>query len=319
MAEAIPSIRIGHLQIVDHLILGMSTIRLKKDKSLLDDLYPEPVPMTSWEQICHGLEKAHLGGAFLPIPLAMDLFASGLNIKLLMLVHRSGSQIVVRRDIQTLKDLKGTSMLVPSLYSIQSVLLHQFLASVGLTYAPAHIRDGDVVQEAAPPALMPEMMGQDQDGDIGGYAVSAPFAQMAAAAGDGRLLCPTHSLWKHHPCCAFVVKGELLDQYPGIIQSLVSHFMASARDIGTAGTDTLTRCAADFLHQDLTLAAQALSGSRVSFKPETLVPDTRELDALQTYMIREMGLMEAPLPLDQFLDTSCAEKALAENAIETRA
>jgi len=132
------NIRIGHLKIIDHLILGCSVSRLQSNGDPLHHSTLESIPMNSWEQICEGLRQGDLHGAFITAPLAMDLFAAGLDISFLMFVHRSGSLMVKNRKarIKSLADLKKKTILIPHGLSVQHLLLHQLLTAAGLNLAP---------------------------------------------------------------------------------------------------------------------------------------------------------------------------------------
>ena len=320
MAESTPCIRIGHLQIVDHLILGMSSLQLNQDKNLLENIIPEPVPLNSWEQICDNLENGKIDGAFMTVPLAMDLFSSGMDIRLLMLAHRSGSLIVKNKNagLEGLSELANKSMLVPSSLSVQAMLLHQFLTAIGLNFGRADDPESQVVCEDVVPALMPEMLALDQDGDIGGFTVSEPFGRMAIDAGNASLICPTDSLWKNHPCCGFVLRQSVIDQYPDGVARLLAHFMDMAARLEGEEEGVKISCAQAFLNQPRERIQHCLEESRVSFSPPSLIPDPEELDAIQTYINENMGLIPQKIPLTQFLDTSWAEQAISEQSIENR-
>ncbi len=105
-----PCIRIGHLKIVGHLILGITSLCIKNDTERLSAGTLETFAMNSWEQLTDSLVSGETNGAFMPAPLAMDLFSKGVDIKILMFTHRSGSLIVKKAgsDIRKISDFKDT-------------------------------------------------------------------------------------------------------------------------------------------------------------------------------------------------------------------
>src|SRR3989339_67405 len=92
-----PNIRIGHLKSFDHLILGIADLHLKKQFRTLTGSTLEPVAMNSFHQVHESILNQEIDGAFITASLAMDLFASGIDIRLLMFTHRSGSAIFKSR------------------------------------------------------------------------------------------------------------------------------------------------------------------------------------------------------------------------------
>jgi NitT/TauT family transport system substrate-binding protein len=135
----------------------------------------------------------------------MDLFAAGLDISFLMFVHRSGSLMVKSRQarIKKLADLKGKTVLIPHALSVQHLLLHKLLAAAGLNLAPMDspaTAPDKIFVEAIPSLLMPQILENDQDHDIGAYLSPEPYGSQAIAEKFADKLCTSDSLWKDHPC-----------------------------------------------------------------------------------------------------------------------
>ena len=80
-------IRIGHLHITDHLILGINKDRVGKKIEDFKYAEPETVPMMGWTELASKLETDALDGAFILAPSAMDLFRPGVPLRLVMLEH----------------------------------------------------------------------------------------------------------------------------------------------------------------------------------------------------------------------------------------
>ncbi|MEE4362611.1 MAG: ABC transporter substrate-binding protein [Desulfotignum sp.] len=321
MENHFPDICIGHLKIVDHLVLGMAAA----DHPGVDEHRPwrlVPVPMNTWDEICDKLGNETIQGAFIPTPLALELFASGMDIRFLMFVHRSGSLLVKNRKagIHSLADFNGKPVLVPSWFSIQAMLLHKLLGASGLVLGPHDQPGSDVFLETAPPYLMPKILLAENDMDeddpaTGGFMAPEPFGSLAVTRGQADIVCTSDSLWKNHPCCGFVVTRHFLKTYPRIPKALVSLFFAAARHLEKKTILDQAALGAGFLAQDPVLVQAALARSRIGFTPERLVPDTDAIDRIQTYMVDAMGIMPKKIDQDIFVDKSWAENALSEVCI----
>lgn len=316
------NIRVGHLKIIDHLILGYSVFRLQANGDRLQHATLENIPMNSWGQICDDLRNGDIHGAFITAPLAMDLFASGLDISMLMFVHRSGSLMVRNRQarIKSLVDLQGKTILIPSNLSVQHLLLHKLLTAAGFSlksYAPSKSDPNDITTEAVSPFLMPQMLENDQDIDIAAYMAPEPYGSQAIANGEADKFCTSDSLWKDHPCCGFVVRNKLETSQKKAVEELVHHFFQSATALDTQlkknqiDEQTLN-FAQNFLGQEQGIVKEAFLNSGISFTPSKLFPDKDALDIIQTYMTDTMGVMPQAIDLDAFLKFSHATKAISE-------
>ena len=78
-----PVIKIGHLKITDHLILGVTDLKLKKGMENFEHCSLQPVLKNGWNEVADDLSAGAIDGAFILAPTAMDIFKSGVDIKLL--------------------------------------------------------------------------------------------------------------------------------------------------------------------------------------------------------------------------------------------
>ena len=69
-----PTIRMGHLKITDHLILGISKMKCDQGIESLSHCNLETVPFMGWNQLAEALSSGKLDGACVLAPTAMDLF-----------------------------------------------------------------------------------------------------------------------------------------------------------------------------------------------------------------------------------------------------
>ncbi len=315
-----PCIRIGHLKIVDHLILGVADLQLKNHEFVLNHCVIDPLVMNSWEQLSEGLCSQDISGAFITAPLGMDLFESGLDIRLLMLTHRSGSMIVKKKGsgIQSISDFKGKTVLVPSELSIQNMLLHRLFSSASLKFGPHDDTGADVVREVVNPFLMPEMFSQDTDNDIAGYAVADPYGTQAILDGTAQKVCASNDLWKNHPCCTFVVNASVIENHPKAMEEIISLFVSIADKIQNRNTKDVFSNIETFLSMDKKTVKKIFSETAIQFDPSLLIPDIEALKTIAQYMKDSMGILNNEINLKTFIDdsfilNSVAEKTSIEN------
>ncbi len=311
--EKTPSIRIGHLKIVDHLIIGISNLCLKRDEISDPAINLDAFSMTSWDQLTDSLVSEELDGAFIPAPIAMNLFAQGLDIRILMFAHRSGSLIVKNNsiDIQTITDFKDKTILVPSELSIQTMLLHRILSSAGLSFGHHENKNVDVTHEVVPPFLMAEMLAGDED--IAGYGVAEPFASLAINKGLAKKVCTTASLWKDHPCCVFVLKKDALDNNKKAVTMLMDSFIQTGKQLTDPDNEKILAMAGKFLELDIKSIKQMMEQSGICFNPQLLIPDTEPLNLIQNYMADTMNVLEKKIDISLLVDDSLISNLIPGN------
>ncbi len=310
-----PRICIGHLKIVDHLILGLVNLQLKTQGITLAHLNLKTSAMNSWDQVSDGLREGEINAAFLPAPIAMDLFSSGLDIKLLMFVHRSGSVIVKNSNLDTnnIMDFKNKIVLVPSELSIQNMLLHRLLSSAKLKLGEYDDIHADVKREIVNPVLMNEMLANDQDNDIAGFVVAEPFGTKAVMDKTATQVCTSQSLWKDHPCCVFVLNTSFIKQNHKAVQEIISIFTQTGQSIEKSKNEKIISMAQDFLDQEKEVIEHVLLKTDMSFRPSLLIPDIDALNMIQNYMTDTMGVMKNKIELNHLVDTSFILETIAEN------
>lgn len=309
-----PCVRIGHLKIVDHLILGVADFQLKKNDINLTHSTLETIAMNSWNQICDSLTVGDINGAFITTPIAMDLFAAGLDIRALMFTHRSGSVIVKNKaaGINNILDFKGKTVLIPFELSIQNMLLHRLLSSAGLLLGAHDDINADVVQEVVSPFLMTEMLMNDSDGDIAGLAVAEPFGSDAVHRGIAANLCTTQSLWKDHPCCIFVLNRSMIEDNPAAVKEIVTLFARSGDFIEKTKTNEILYPANLFLDQKEEVIRHVLLESDIRFDPSLLIPDIEAMNIIQNYMADSMGVLKKKIDINQLVDSSFITNSISE-------
>nr|WP_320193187.1 ABC transporter substrate-binding protein [uncultured Desulfobacter sp.] len=312
MAEK-PAIKIGYLKITDHFILGVTARKLQQSMETFQHCTLEPVVKNGWNEVADALSVKSLDGALVLAPTAMDLFKSGVDLKLLLLAHKSGSVLVKnkRANINSVEDFAGKTVLIPYQLSIHNMLFHKLLSEKGLKPGRATEKGIDVTLEVVAPFQMPEALEYDEDGEIGGFIVAEPFGSQVIAAGHGEEFELSKNLWDKHPCCVFVMRTEIIEKNPEAIQEICTSFVRSGLAID-AQPEPASIIGADFFSQDKDIIRRVLTDPPDRILTGELYPQKEDLDKIQKYMMDEMNIMTSLIDLDKFVDTRFADIAGAK-------
>ena len=297
MTDQIPYICLGHMPILDHLILGMADLRRRQASAASGHLPLELVAVNSWDQMAQGLAEGRLDGACMPLPMALELAASGLEIHIPMLTARGGGRLIFNQGagITQIKHLQGKSVLVTAEYSISAMVIHQMISATGLGCGFPGSPGIDVTLEVVPPAMMADMLAQDQDGDIGALMAPDPVAQEILAQPGVALACTSSDLWPHHPGHALVVRKAAMDQAPDAWQNLMADLTLGAAALDRASLEERGEWAPEFLCRASRITHSALAAARLEYNPDHLVAQPRELELIQAYFTEHFGPLAAPL------------------------
>ncbi len=309
MAEK-PTIKIGYLKITDHLILGVTDLKLKKGMETFEHCSIEPVAKNGWNEVADAMATKSIDAAMVLFPTALDLVKSGVDIKLLLLAHKSGSVLVKNKNanIEKIEDFKGKTVLIPYQLSVHNMLFHQLLSKKGLKPGRANESGVDVILEVVAPFQMPDAVQYDEDGEIGGFIVAEPFGSQVIAQGFGEELYLSKDLWPAHPCCVFVMRNDVIEKHPEAVQELCTSFVRSGLAIDDQ-PEPAAVIGANFLSQEREIIQRVLTQPADRILTGELLPVKEDLEKIQKYMMDEMKIMTSPVDLDSFVDTQFAEKA----------
>ena len=310
-----PILRMAHIQITDHLILGVLKRLIEKGDLCPAHFELETECMPGWNQVQEALEQGHVDGACILAPIAMDLFAYGADIKLVLLAHKSGS-IFVRNNTGVFAPpfesfFKNKSFLIPHKMSVHHMLAHKFFTRLGLK--PGMGGDehkGDVSFEVVAPIKMQEFLNQNKD--VSGFAVAEPMGTRAIAGGAAALQFLSSELWENHPCCVVTVQNEFIRSYPEAVYELVEMLVYAGKFIESK-PELASEIGVSFLdpQKKLGLKIPILKNvitEQKGIKTSDLFPDIQALQQMHDYMVREMGI-GTPIDLNAFIDTRFAAAA----------
>jgi NitT/TauT family transport system substrate-binding protein len=246
--------------------------------------------------------------AFIVAPMAIALVAQGVPIKVVYLGHRYGSAVVVKKNgpIKTVADLKGKTVAIPSRFSDERLILFRAMKVSGM-------KPGDIkMVEMAPP----DVSGALAAGAIDAFSMGEPFPSQAEMAGYGRVLFQAREYWPDYMSCILVVRQDLIDNRPDVVQTLVDGIARSGLwlDKGKPERDD----AADFVgrfyyNQKPALLRWALTKpmDRVTYSP--LAPRKADFDMVRDLMM-ETGILKKKLDFNQYTDTRFSDHATIETA-----
>ena len=254
-------------------------------------------------EIKEALISNKVQAAFIVAPLAIALKAQGVPIKVVYLGHRYGSAVVVRKNgpVKTFADLRGRTVAIPSRFSDERLLLFRAMKVWGM-------KPGDIkMLEMAPP----DVSGALATGAIDAFSMGEPFPSQAEMGGYGRVLFQAREYWPDYMSCILVVRQDLIDQRPDIVQVLVDGIARSGLWLDTSKPHR--EDAADFVgrlyyNQKPALLRWALTKpmNRVMYSP--LAPRKADFDMVRDMMI-ETGVLNKKIEFSDYTDTRFSDKA----------
>jgi NitT/TauT family transport system substrate-binding protein len=265
-----------------------------------------PRMFQGFPEIKEALISNKVQAAFIVAPLAIALKSQGVPIKVVYLGHRYGSAMVVRKDgpIKTVADLRGRTVAIPSRFSDERLMLFRAMKLSGL-------KPGDVkMLEMAPP----DVSGALRAKAIDGFVMGEPFPSQAEMGGYGHVLFQAREYWPDYMSCILVVRQDLIDQRPGVVQTLVDGIARSGLwlDKGRAERED----AADFVgrfyyNQKPALLRWALTKPIDRVVYSQLAPRRADFDLVRDLMI-ETGVLKKKIEFREYADTRFSDNASSQ-------
>ncbi|MCK6445479.1 MAG: ABC transporter substrate-binding protein [Planctomycetes bacterium] len=249
-----------------------------------------------------------IDATFMIAPLAMKLAADGVPVKICYLGHRDGSALVVGKDseIKTFTDLAGKKVAIPSRFSNQNLLMKRMMKQNGM--APDSIQ----LIETPPPDHAAALASKAVDG----YIVGEPHCAKAEIGGYGRVLYFMKDLWPNFISCVLVVRQEVINERPELVQELVNGIAASGKWLDEdrdSGAEHRKQAAVVvgkmFYNQDPALLEYVLTKplDRVSYTD--LKPPKDTFDEIMDLAV-ETGVIPKRMQFEEYCDTRFAPDLL---------
>jgi chemotaxis signal transduction protein/ABC-type nitrate/sulfonate/bicarbonate transport system substrate-binding protein len=307
-------LKVAHIQITDHLILGVLKHLIDKGDLSPQHFELETVCMPGWNPVQTALEKGEVDAALILAPIAMDLYSFGTPIKLTLLAHKNGS-IFVRSNregyVEPYADyFRSQSFYIPHKMSVHHMLAHLFFSGIGLT--PGMVGEGqsDVNFEVVAPIKMQEFM-QSNDASAG-FMVAEPLGTKAIASGAADLQFLSSELWENHPCCVVTMRDDFIEPHTDAVYEFTEMLVKAgkfidqkpemAAEIGVAFLDP---------NKNIGLKVPVLKNvlsEEKGIKTGDLYPAIEDLRTMNDYMVKRMRI-GAPVDMAAFVDTRFADAA----------
>jgi len=317
-------LKISHIQITDHLVVGVLKHLIKTGEIKPKYFSFETECMSSWNPVAKSLEEHTADAACILVPLSMDLVNAGVPLKLISYAHKNGS-IFVRNNKGDYSApyqnyFKGKSFYIPHFMSIHHMLSHLFFTGIGLKPGmPGGKEETNINFEVVPPIQMPELLSKNSDS--AGYMVAEPLGTKAIAAGIAEQQLLSSQLWEDHPCCVIVMHEEFINKFPEATFEFVKYLVYAGKLIDKK-PGLAAEIAVNFLDPEKKLGLKVSILKNVLTEPlgiktNDLFPIKEDLDKMQHYMCDCMNIGSI-LDVDKFVDNRFAKKACDEDSISKK-
>lgn len=213
-------LKVGYLPILDHLALVVSN---ERDNEKFKEVNVELKMFKRWDDMAGALNAGVIDAGFILSTQAMDMFNTGSDIKTVLLAHRNGSAITIKKDseIKSAAGLKDKRIAIPHKKATHVALLDKYLRKEGLSLK-------DVDATVINPPDMEEAM---KIGKIDAFIVAEPFSAKAHLHGVGKVLVLTKDIVDKHVECIVVVRNQFLKQNVSAVQEWVDSLIRAGKFI----------------------------------------------------------------------------------------
>ncbi len=302
-----------HIQITDHLTLGILKNLIKNNEVTPKHFELETECLASWNAVAKALENRTADAAFILAPLAMDLYNYGVPLRMILFAHKNGSICVKNKlgnDVTGPEFFENKSFYIPHTMSVHNMLGHVYFNNIGLKPGVTGQKDVDVNFEVVAPIKMGEFMAGNPEAS--GFLVAEPLGTKAIASGNAELQFLSSELWENHPCCVLAVQDDLINEFPEAVQEFTK-LLVHAGKVIEQKPGYAAEVAVEFLdpRKELGLKVPILKNVLTEpkgIKTDNLYPVKSDLDFIQHYMHDKMGIGSI-IDLDKFVDLQFANEA----------
>lgn len=294
------TIKVGYLPILDHLPLVVSH---ERDNEKFKEVNVELKMFKRWDDMAGALNAGVIDSAFILSTLAMDMFNTGSDIKTVLLAHRNGSAITVKKDsgINSAIGLKDKRVAIPHRKATHVALLDKYLRKVGLSLKDV---DATVVDP-------PNMEDALKIGNIDAFIVAEPFGAKAHLHGVGRVLVLTKDIVDKHVECIVVVRNQFLKQNVSAVQEWVDSLIRAGKFIEKDKRENklseVSAIAKKYMGHDEEVVREGLKNPTDRILFDNLNPDISDFQKIADIAV-QAGIIEK-VDLEGFIDGRFYKKA----------
>ncbi|MBS1911416.1 MAG: ABC transporter substrate-binding protein [Bacteroidetes bacterium] len=289
-AAAREHLSVGFLPVTCHLTCPVTAFATKTSRRIRFDAQR----FTDFPTIVESIKSGNLDATFMIAPLAMQMRAQGVPVKIVYLGHRDGSTVMVRRDLEVhdLRDLRGRVFAIPSKYSNQYLVIRKLMQDQGVDPNDIHF------VQMAPPDMPAALKAKAIDA----YFVGEPHAAKAELDSSGRVLYMAKDIWPGFISCVLVVTERLIRQHPDVVRDLVRG-IAESGEWAERHRLEAAHVASPYFRQDEKLVRYVLTRppDRVSYR--MLAPTDAELQKIHD-MALAAGILAKPIAIKDLVDRS---------------
>jgi NitT/TauT family transport system substrate-binding protein len=217
-----PVVRVGYLPITD-----ASALLAAYDKGFYRAEGLEaarPKSYRSWAAIAQGFMEHEVNVIHILMPTAIWMrYGAQFPGRVVAWNHTNGSALTVLPTVNTVTELGGRSLAIPSWYSIHNVVLQMILRHHGLTPVVQQPGQALAADQVGLQVLSPlDMLDSLQLEAIAGYIVAEPYNSAAETQQSGKLLRLTGDVWKEHACCVVLMHDDDVQHRPDWTQRIVT-------------------------------------------------------------------------------------------------
>lgn len=313
-------LRVAHIQITDHLALGVLKHHLAAGKVQSQTYALETSCLPNWNLVQDSLEKGEVDAACILAPAAMDLYNYGVPIRLVLFTHRNGSVMVRTRSAEYNKPyqqfFKHKTFLIPYKMSIHNMLAHKYFTEMGLRPGISGKEAVNVLFDVVAPIHMPEFMAESAN--ICGFMVAEPIGSRAVAAGIAERQTLSSDIWDNHPCCVLVFRKDFMDKHTDTVHEFTEQIIDAGHFIAE-NPSPAAEIAVAFLDPQKKLGLTPGLIQKVLTEPkgirtDNLYPTLEDLDVMQRYMTSRMNI-GAMIDLEKFVDLRFADEAFKRKGL----
>ncbi|KAA6225635.1 MULTISPECIES: ABC transporter substrate-binding protein [unclassified Campylobacter] len=289
-ANDFSKVKLGFLPITDHFLM------------IAKELYPDSfqsIKFNSWPDLSEALRAGSIDGAFMLNPLALKL-STQLPLKSIMATHRNGSVLSVKKEINSINDLKGKKIAIPSRFSTHFLLLNTLLTQNNIKLSEVNLID-------MAPSEMPFAL---KNGSIDAFLVAQPFGNLANSLNISKSLKLSSQILPNHTCCQFVVNKNLYENKDKL-QGLVNNFVKTAKFINENKDEAIILGNKVLGHKKELLASVIRDENLISFS--NLKVSQNDFDIVISGM-KDAGVENFNISYSDFVDISFITKAYVNNA-----
>jgi len=281
------TITIGHLPSNHHAALFVA-----EEKGMFDreGIKIEMVEFKAGPELVKAAGIGEIDIGYVGVPPANMAIARGIPVKIVASVQDEGSGIVVGNEtnIRGIEDLRGRTIAIPMIGSIQDVLLKDVLTKNNISPEEVNIIELEV-------PLMPKAL---QAGEIDGFVAWEPFVTIAKHEGYGGVLMYSGEIWKGHPCCVVIATDDFRKNNPDVLRRFLK-VHAEATDYVNAHKDEAAYIVSEKLGTPVEVEKESLR--RMKFEA---IPTDEFIDGVLRFaqIQRQLGLIERDLTREEIFD-----------------